>query len=346
MKKWGLRYSVIFLFLLTFLYFILTPALAHSPVFEDGGSSPETAFQVNQPDKSWVFYSQLTSGDIRYYSFEMTKGERIVLGLTIPVEQGNQGFNPDLVFMGPGFANEGNLPRALEIPQGYGAKVFSGNLSEPPEYEAFSPSAFYSSLDLDLKAPENGTYYVAVSSSQGEGIKTEGNYGLVLGYKELFTLEEWVTIPLNQIKIYQWQGQSLPFIFAPLVITFLIGLLAIYIKREEVAGYNPARLSGISAGIIFLGTGALFIVQMLISLSKSSYSSGVFITVLLIIASIGLGVISLVLSLKDEEYGSSSIKKRLSFTVIGIAGLLLWAGFFVGPILAFEAVILPWRRKG
>jgi hypothetical protein len=331
--------------MLTVLYFFLTPALAHSPVFENGERSPETAFQVNQPDKSWVFYSQLTSGDIRYYSFEMKTGERIVLGLTIPVEQRNQGFNPDLIFMGPGVANEGKLPNSLEIPQGYGAKVFSGNLSGHPEYEAFSPSAFYSSLNLDLKAPENGTYYVAVSSSQDEGIQTEGNYGLVLGYKELFTLKEWITIPLNQIKIYQWEGQSLPFIFAPLGITFLIGLLAIYIKREDAAGYNPARFSGISAGIFFLGTGALFIVQMLISLSKSSYSPEVFITILLIFASIGLGVISLVLSLKNEEYGSSSIRKRLSFAVIGVAGLLFWAGLFIGPILAFEAAVLPWKRK-
>jgi hypothetical protein len=300
---------------------------------------------VDQPDKSWVFYGQLTSGDIRYYSFEMKKGERIVLGLTIPVEQGSQGFNPDLVFMGRGFANEGKLPDALEIPQGYGAKVFSGNLSEPPAYEAFSPSAFYSSLDLDLKAPENGTYYVAVSSSQGEGIQTEGNYGLVLGYKELFTLEEWVTIPLNQIKIYQWQGQTLPFIFAPLGITFLIGLLVIYLKRETAAGYNPARISGISAGIFFIGTGALFIVQMLISLSKSSYSPEVFITIILIFASLGLGAVSLILSLRDEKYGKSSIRKRLYFAIIGVAGLLFWAGFFIGPILAFEAAVLPWSRK-
>ena len=65
----------------------------------------------------------------------------------------------------------------------------------------------------DLKAPESGKYYIVVSSEQGEG-----NYGIVVGYKETFTLKEWISVPLNQIKIYRWEGQSLILIFAPLAI--------------------------------------------------------------------------------------------------------------------------------
>ena len=65
-----------------------------------------------------------------------------------------KGFNPDLILMGPGLTNEGKVPETLEVPKGYGVKVFPGDLPESPVYEAFTPSAFYSLASPDLKAPE------------------------------------------------------------------------------------------------------------------------------------------------------------------------------------------------
>ncbi len=349
------------IFLLPVIYLLSTPALAHVAVFEGEGKSPETAIRIEDPSKSRVFYGQLASGDLRYYSFKMEKEERIVLGLTIPVEQGNQGFAPNLILIGPGLADEEKVPERLEVPEGYGVKVISYNLPESPVYEGFTPSVFYSLAHLDIKAPESGIYYAAVGFMpevnatereriiQGKGVQKkemqrEGNYGLILGYREAFTLKEWVSVPLSQIKIYLWEGQSLPLIFTPLALTFAAGLLAIFFKRETVAGYNPARFSGILAGLFFLGTGMSYIFQMLISLSKSSYSSDVFITFILIFASMGLGVVAIALSLKDESYGTGSARKRLCFSGLGIAGLLFWTGLFIGPFLAFEAALLSWKR--
>jgi hypothetical protein len=351
------------IFLLVVIYFLSAPALAHVPVFGGEGKSPETAIHIEDPSKSRVLYGEIASGGLRYYSFNIEKGERIVLGLTIPVEDGNKGFIPSLILIGPGLANEGKVPEKLEMPEGYGAKVLSYNLPESPVYEGFTPSAFYSLVKLDIKAPESGTYYAAVGaipeagSRKGEDtidekglqereISREGNYGLILGYKETFTLKEWISIPLSQIKIYRWEGQGLFLIFTPLVLTLAAGLLVIFIKRETVAGFSPARISGMLAGLFFLGTGMSYIFQMLISLSKSSFSSEVFITFILIFASVGLGVIAIALSLKDESYGTGSAGKRLYFFVLGITGLLFWAGWFIGPFLAFEAALLPWRHKG
>jgi hypothetical protein len=65
---------------------------------------------------------------------------------------------------------------------------------------------------------------------------------------------------------------------------------------------------------------------MLISLSKSAYTSAVSITIILALASILLGLLALGLSLKDKGYSARSIKKSLLFLGIGIAGFLLWAG--------------------
>lgn len=62
-------------------------------------------------------------------------------------------------------------------------------------------------------------------------------------------------------------------------------------------------------------------------------------------ASIGLGAAAIVLSLKDESYGTGSTRKRIYFFILGIVGFLFWAGWFIGPLLAFEAALLPWKRK-
>lgn len=152
------------------MYFLITPALAHVPTFGGGGKSPEAAIPFEDPSISRVLYGQLAEGDLAYYSFEVKQGERIVLGLIVPVEQGRHGITPDLILMGPGLTDEGKVPEKLEVPQGYGVKVFSGRLPESADYEAFAPSAFYSLASPDLKAPESGKYYAVASAARREGI--------------------------------------------------------------------------------------------------------------------------------------------------------------------------------
>ncbi|WP_410507808.1 hypothetical protein RSJ42_13560 [Methanosarcina hadiensis] len=339
MERSKLRYLVLFVIIMAFMCFLLAPALAHVPTFEEGGTSPETASLIEDPAKSRVLYGQLPGEDIRYYSFEMGEGERISLGLIVPVEEDHV-YVPDLILMGPGLPDEGEAPEKLEVPEGYGTKVFTGTEPESATYEGFTPSAFYSLVRADLQAPENGTYYVAVSSVEGEG-----NYGVVLGYKERFSLTEWVSIPLNQIRTYRWEGQSLPFIFIPFGITLAAGILVILRKKEDASGFKPAHWAGTFAGLFFLGTGLSLIFQMLYSLSRSSYSPEIVITIFLALAGTGLGVTALVLSLRDERYGKKLTLKRFYFLILGILGLLLWAGLFIGPIFAFEAAVLPWGKK-
>jgi hypothetical protein len=353
MKMLKLRYFFTLLTLLTLTCFLITPAFAHVQVFEKGGENPETATRVEDPAKSRVIYGQLSGEDIQYYSFDVKAGERIALGLIVPAGKegriytpdviiiGAEFFTPDLTLMGPGLSDEGEVPEIAEVPEGYGAKTLPGKRTESARYEGFTPGAFYSLARLDFQAPESGTYYAAVSSVEGEG-----NYGLVIGYREKFSLIEWLSIPLNQIRTYLWEGQSLPFIFLPLGITLAAGILGILLKKEAAIGFNPARWAGTFAGLFFLGTGLSLIFQMLFSLSRSANSSEIIITVFLALAGIGLGVIAMILSLKDEGYGKRSTRKRIYFFILGLAGLLLWAGLLIGPIFAFEAAVLPWRKKG
>jgi len=63
---------------------------------------PETATLIEDPSKSRVLYGQLSGGAPRYYGFEVEKGERIVLGLIVPVQAESRLFTPDLILIGPG----------------------------------------------------------------------------------------------------------------------------------------------------------------------------------------------------------------------------------------------------
>ena len=340
MKMLRLRYFFTLLTLLTLTCFLITPAFAHVPVFEKGGENPETATRVEDPAKSRVIYGQLSGENARYYSFEVAEGERISLGLIIPVEE-DKSYIPDLILIGPGLPDEGEIPEKVEAPAGYGTKVIAGTIPGSATYEGFTPSVFYSLARADLQAPESGTYYVAVSS-----VKEGGSYGIVMGYEDRLSLTEWLSLPLNQIRTYRWEGQNLPFIFFPFGMTLATGIFGILLKKEAAAELNPARWAGTFAGLIFLGTGLSLIFQMLYSLSRGSYSPEVIITVFFAIAGIVSGIMALVLSLKDERYGKRLTKKRIYFFILGFAGLLFWAGLIIGPILAFEASVLPWRKKG
>ncbi len=354
-----LRPAFVLLTTLLTAYFLFSPVFAHVPVFGGEGKSLEEAIYVEDPLKSRVLYGQLSGGgDVRYYSFEMEKGERIRLGLIVPVEPRTRGF-PDLVLMGPGIVSgeesgekngeeseeesgeAAEAPETVKIPEGNGILVVPGSRPGSATYEGFTPSAFHSLARLDLEAPESGTYYAAVNSPPGGG-----NYGVVLGYLESFSLKEWLLIPLNQIRIYRWEGQSLLFIFSPLLLTLAVGFLIILRTKAEVVDYDPGRWSGAVAGLLFLGTGTSFLFQMLVSLSKSAYTPEIIITLFLAFAHLGLGAIAIYLSLRGKEYGKERAREKLYFLVLGLGGFLLWAGWIVGPVLALEAGLLAWARKG
>src|SRR5208337_5251297 len=118
MKQWKFRVSGILSVMMIAVYFLLIPALAHVPIFESGGRSPEKATPILNLETSKVLYGKIAACDLIYYSFKMNKGERIVLGLTMPVEQGKQGFTADLILMGPSLTNEGEVPTNLQVPKG------------------------------------------------------------------------------------------------------------------------------------------------------------------------------------------------------------------------------------
>ncbi|MDD4496700.1 MAG: hypothetical protein PHV51_00880 [Methanosarcinaceae archaeon] len=347
---------ILFFILLPGLYLTAFSALAHVPEFEGEGKRLAEAIPVENPAKSRVLYGQLESGgtgemgeevgNIRYYSFEMEKGERILLSLIVPAPA-PEGFVPALGLMGPGITLPETRPELLEIPTGSGAKVLSGRLPEKATYEGFSPSAFYTLASLDLEAPESGTYYAVVL---GEAPSTgKGNYGLVLGYLESFSLSEWLLVPAAQIRIYQWEGQSLLQIFLPLALTLLIGGLGLRWGRKKKSSKPSSgtvgRTLGSLAALFFLGTGFSFLFQMLLSLNQTAFTPEVFITLFLSLSHMGIGALALLPALRPEKWRWGALYSGIYFIGLGLAGLFLWAGLYAGPLLAVISALIPERDQ-
>lgn len=321
---------------------LLTPkTLAHSPLTPGDNESLATATWIPDPTKSWAIYGELhEGGEAQYYRFNITEGQGIHVMLFKSTSSEDEDFLPGLVLMGPGINTQGAIPDYVEVPSGVNTLVVEGRQPAQATYEPFSPSTFYLLADLDLDAPSSGTYYIAIY----EPFKG-GHYGLAIGDRESYTLTEWILIPINLIFVYQWESQSLALILAPMITTLAIGIaLMIWIRKKRATLRTLFSWLGSLAGLLFLGTGATTLFQMVASMIQASPTSEIVITVVLALIPILLGFVTLRLSLRVK--GKVSLRTRIYLAILGVVALFAWAGLLIGPTLAVIASVLPSRMTG
>ncbi len=309
----------------------MTPALAHVPLFVRDGSSPDSAFAIEDPSKSWVVYDTLPDGPAaRYYRFRMEEGERIYATLQVPRAGG---FVPGMVLAGPGIGSSGMVPPYVGVPEDAGAITVPGSLPEEPEYEPFTPSKLYRLARIDTTAPAAGDYTLAVYTS-GEG----GNYALALGYVEAYTMGEWIRVPVDVVAIHRHEGQPLLLIFAPMIAVLVIGA-GLLLRRQR----SPSlfALSGAIAGLLYIGSGAMTLMQMVIAAVGTDTGAALLLTLLFAFISVLLGISTLLVAFR-KQVGAG---ERIAMAALGALALVTWAGLVIGPLLAFIAAILPARRR-
>lgn len=312
-------------------FFAATPALAHVPLFAGDGSSPESAFVIEDPAKSWVVYDGLPDGPaVRYYRFRMEEGERIYATLQVPRAGG---FVPGMVLAGPGIGSSGPVPEYVSVPEGDGAMAVPGELPEQPEYEPFTPSKLYELARVDMPAPAAGDYTLAVYTS-GEG----GNYALALGFVESYTLGEWVRVPIDVVAIHRHEGQSLLQIFAPMIAVLAIGTVLLLRRRRALSLF---ALAGATAGLLFIGSGAMTLMQMVIAAVGTDPGTTILLTLVFALIPVLLGIGAILVAFR-KEVGAGG---RIVMLVLGALALVTWAGLAIGPLLAFVAGILPANRR-
>jgi hypothetical protein len=302
-------------------------AAAHVPITPANNEALATATQIVNPLKSWAIYGELHAGGVaNYYRVELAEGERLRLLLFVPAESA---FTPSLVLVGPGINPQGVLPAFVQVPVGLGARVFAGERAAQASYEPFTPASQYELLDLDLVVNTSGTYYLAVyDASQG------GPYGLAVGYREEFSLVEWIRVPFDVINVHRWAGQSLGFILAPLIGILVFGF-ALLLGRRRKGSLAPQGLFGwlgSAAGLLYIGSGAMVLMQMGVALSRAPVTPAVIVT--LIFALMPLIAGAAVLRTALRAHGKLVLRARATMASLGILGFFIWAGLVVGPVLA------------
>jgi hypothetical protein len=330
----GKSVSLLSIFILVSLCAV---ASAHVPIWGGGNDNPDHALPIDDPTESSVVYDAIgEGGGVRYYLLPMEEGDELRLSLFTPEKSS---FVPGLVVMGPGIASEGDLPASVEVPAGAGAFVVAGVPPGKAEYEPFTPTALYPGAAYSSVVTVPGTYYVAVFSAD-----SGGNFGLAVGYREKFSPAEWVLVPLSAVGIHLWEGQPLILVIAPLALTFLagIGMLA---RRGGRCRPLPgqAGLLAVIAALLFIGGGAMTLLQMGIALSKTGYDPSAFLTLAFALIPVLLGLLTFYLGLERERAGRVWGAAMIG---IGVAGLLFWAGLIAGPVLACGAGIFGIVRGG
>jgi hypothetical protein len=318
--------------------------MAHAPLGSGDNESINKATVIPDPTKSWAIYAELHSdGDAQYYTFNITTGQKLHAMLFKSMRSEESGFTPRLAIIGPNITEQGTIPTYanVTIPPGAHARVVDSK--EPTAtYEPFSPSSFISLSDETIDSPVEGTYYVVVYEEFST--PTGGHYGLAIGDRETYSIDEWIFIPFNLMVIYQWEGQSLALVLTPMMAAIIVGIILItwrFKKKCNLA--NPMSWLGAIAGLTFIGTAATTLYQMLAAVTRVAVGAEVLITLIFAIVPLAIGLVTLRLSVKDSD--KASVKKRTYYVILGVVALFMWAGLIIGPILAILASVMPTNLK-
>jgi hypothetical protein len=322
------------LFLLLLL--VSLPVCAHVPVSVGDNNALSTAFVVEKPTKSYAIYSHLhDTGNVAYYQFPMDRGDQLVLSLM------TNGYNapvPDMIVISPGYSGgPDDVLQAVTVPPGYSAEVINGHQPVTAVYEPFSPGAIFEVASYKKEITIPGTYYVAITSP----VK-DTSYSLAVGYLEEFSPAEWVLVPVNLILTRFWEGQSIVSVFAPFLAVVFIGYVYLARRKNRRCTKSPSSCwLAESAGLFYFGGAAVTLVQMARAVSITGVKGTVAVTLLFALVPLVLGIWAL--RIGRLSYTKTQ-KDRISLAVIGLLGLLFWAGLLIGPVAALVAAVLPDRN--
>ena len=184
---------------------------------------------------------------------------------------------------------------------------------------------------FNITVPLDGDYYIAVT---GPGYT---KYSLAPGFREEFTVAEWLLVPWSVISIRLWEGQAPSGVFAPVIIIVIVGIVLSMLYRKK-QGLMPDLVSWLIllSGLMYLGGASMTGLQILHTVLLTGYSSGIMLTLIFMAGPLILGIIAFRAGIRSPG-PDRSLMSGIRTAVIGILGLLLWAGLIIGPLLALAA---------
>ena len=306
---------------------------AHAPKFPVGNDTPDSAYGIEDVSKSLVIYNHLVGGSADYFGLQVND-ERLLIQLLVPVHDFERGFRPQIALMIPNWSEGTPLPSAVIVPDGYGYEVLASDDPEDADYEGFTATSFYVIVNFDEISNElyegEATLFIAVYDNND----MSGNYALVVGYEEKFSLTELLMVPFDLVRIYQWQGSDILLVLTPILLFLLMGTILMTTMRNN-GDLDLNAFLGISGGSLIIGTAATVTVQMLIALSNSGLSTGILITSLLIIMGLAGGASSILLTIQEME----ARRWRLLMAFSALLGILSFNGLVLGPVMVILAAL-------
>ncbi len=160
-------------------------AFAHQPFFEDPDTSETSPMRVKDPDISTALYSTLDKpGDVDFFTFSVTAGQTIEIGMTIPQIEGQEQFAPTIGVIANALdAGAVSALPAAALP--LVSDLTGTTLIEPASatifFEPFSRTAYWQRQRRQITFPAESEVHVVVWHAQQE----VGRYTLVVGQREV-----------------------------------------------------------------------------------------------------------------------------------------------------------------
>ena len=132
---------------------------AHKPSFGDGFTSPDTAFEIIDPDISIVVYQSLTCDNPELWmSFDVEPGYELYVQLGVPVIERLEAYYPSVAVVAKGLPADVDVP--FQLPEGMGAIVFEATPESAEFYEPFTQTESWIWREEWVEIPEGGEGYV------------------------------------------------------------------------------------------------------------------------------------------------------------------------------------------
>ncbi|WP_254272955.1 hypothetical protein [Haloarcula marina] len=312
---------------------VAVPVAGHVPSFPTDNTSPDSAVAVPDAAKSWSFYDYIEPGEVAYYRFSLTAGERLRVGTFTP-DDGS--FAPSVVVMSESFDGTDGVPGRVSVPDGMGAVVVTGERPARAEYEPFAPSATYHTASLDRPVDADAAYLVAVYEPDNRS----GEVGVTVGYREEFSPTEYLTVPFDLVQVHLWEGQSPLLVVGPFALTVLAGGV---LTRRRWADRSRSLVRGALAlgALLVLASGVNTAVQTGVALTKTGPTAGVVVTALYVVVPLACGAWALWVAGRDASV--TTTRTRAGLAVAALLSVATWAGFLVGPAVLLAVAVTPTR---
>jgi hypothetical protein len=150
--------------------------------------SLETAEMIRHPQTRQSVFGRLErTGDVDYFTFTLARGTPFRVSIKTPVA--DRDFNPVLTLFGPGLPQPTQDP-SIPIGDANGAiveRVAGGSRTAVFDFPRLT--TFYVGPKIDMTAPQDGTFALAVTTPDGN----DGRYVLDIGGKSERTVDNTVS---------------------------------------------------------------------------------------------------------------------------------------------------------